>query len=230
MIFENSQETIEFTPSMFKMLDNKIGIKISGGADSAIVTYMLAKFAVAELPELVIYPITSVADIKPYQEIYAKRVMAKITELTGYTNWGKHFVGHARADHYVEDQSNFLKSVYDDPIGLKAHLYGVTANPTPEEAPELQAWREAMGETGIEDRDKVSGKKRDWKAELAPLVNVDKKGVAEHYINQGVLESLFPITRSCETYNYDEKYDLEKHCGECYFCLERKWGFGGRLV
>ena len=41
MIIENSQDTIEFNlPDEF----DKIGIKLSGGADSAIVLYMLCKY------------------------------------------------------------------------------------------------------------------------------------------------------------------------------------------
>ena len=226
MIFENSQETIEIKADLFKLLNNKIGMKISGGADSAIVTYMLAKFAVAELPELIIYPITCIADTKPYQEIYAKRVIEKVTELTGYTNWGKHFVGHGRTAHYTPDQETLVASVYAEVIDLKVHLYGVTANPNPDESPELNEYRQKHGADGINDRDKVPGNWRNWKAELAPLVNVDKKGVAEHYITQGVLEELFPITRSCESHTHWPEWDLEKHCEICYFCQERYWGFG----
>jgi len=54
------------------------------------------------------------------------------------------------------------------------------------------------------------------------LINVDKKGVHEHYVRLGVLEELFPLTRSCEIHTTD----FSEHCGECWFCKERLWGFG----
>ena len=73
------------------------------------------------------------------------------------------------------------------------------------------------------DRSKSTQKKDNT---FRPLINVDKKGVAEHYSRLGVLEDLFPLTRSCEE---DNVYTFEEHCGDCWFCRERKWGFG-RLV
>jgi 7-cyano-7-deazaguanine synthase in queuosine biosynthesis len=33
---------------------------------------------------------------------------------------------------------------------------------------------------------------------------------------------IFPITRSCESWTND----FSKHCGECWWCKEREWGFG----
>ena len=230
MIFKNSQETIEFTPSMFARynnFNNKIGLKISGGADSAIVAYMLAKFAVAEMPEMVVYPITGVTPTKPYQEIYAKRVLEKVSELTGYHNWGQHTVGIATSENYMKDQEKIVKRAYEE-TGILTHFYGITANPTIDEAPELYAWRDKWGSPpgGIEERQKLSGTKKPWFAMRAPLVNVDKKGVAEHYTNQGVMDTLFPVTRSCEEFIDEPDYDQEHHCEKCYFCLERYWGFG----
>ena len=48
MIFETSQDTIEITiPAHVK----RVGIKLSGGADSAIVCLMLAKYIVGERPD-----------------------------------------------------------------------------------------------------------------------------------------------------------------------------------
>ena len=228
MIFKNSQETIEFTPEMFEPFNGKIGMKLSGGADSAIVAYMLAKFAVEEMPEMVIYPITGVTPTKPYQEIYAKRVMEKITELTGFKNWGEHYVGIATAENYVKDQDQIVKRAYVEGREIRTHFNGITANPTIEEAPELHAWRDKWGSPsrGIEDRQKIPGKKKNWWATKSPLLNVDKKGVAEHYTNLGVMDTLFPVTRSCEESIDEPGYDSENHCEKCYFCLERYWGFG----
>ena len=74
---------------------------------------------------------------------------------------------------------------------------------------------------GVNDIDRSKGlekKPNTWR----PLINVDKKGVAEHYTRLGVLEELFPLTRSCEVHTTD----FSEHCGECWFCKERLWGFG----
>jgi 7-cyano-7-deazaguanine synthase in queuosine biosynthesis len=57
---------------------------------------------------------------------------------------------------------------------------------------------------------------------MRPFRNIDKKGIAELYEKFGLLDTLFPITRSCEL----TTTDFSEHCGTCWFCEERKWGFG----
>ena len=43
-----------------------------------------------------------------------------------------------------------------------------------------------------------------------PLANIDKKGVAELYNTLGVMDTLFPITRSCEAWAKDEDVSYRK--------------------
>ena len=54
MLFKNSQD--DYKMSIDSSI-TRIGLKISGGADSALVAYMLAKYSEAERPDLKIYPI-----------------------------------------------------------------------------------------------------------------------------------------------------------------------------
>jgi 7-cyano-7-deazaguanine synthase in queuosine biosynthesis len=54
-----------------------------------------------------------------------------------------------------------------------------------------------------------------------PFSNIDKKDIKNLYHDLGLLETLFPLTRSCESL-----VDFEKHCGECWWCEERLWAFG----
>ena len=61
--------------------------------------------------------------------------------------------------------------------------------------------------------------------QIDPLINVDKKGVAKIYEEEGLTDTLFPVTRSCEG-----SESLHQHCGECWWCEERMWAFDGRLV
>ena len=57
-----------------------------------------------------------------------------------------------------------------------------------------------------------------------PFKNIDKKGIAELYEMHGLVDTLYPITRTCEDYSNDP--DDVQHCGECVWCQERLWGFG----
>ena len=82
MLFENSQDNweINLDPSI-----KNIGLKISGGADSAIVCYMLAKYVAEERPDITIHPVTAIAQTKPFQQIFADKVLRKVEHLTGIT-------------------------------------------------------------------------------------------------------------------------------------------------
>ena len=59
------------------------------------------------------------------------------------------------------------------------------------------------------------------KRAYSPLINHNKKSVAKLYKALGVLDTLYPVTRSCETDEHPGS-----HCGKCWWCGERKWAFG----
>tara|TARA_Y100001958_G_C21153885_1_gene489373 strand:- start:765 stop:1184 length:420 start_codon:yes stop_codon:yes gene_type:complete len=61
-----------------------------------------------------------------------------------------------------------------------------------------------------------------------PWSLIDKKGLGDLYKEYDLMDSLFPLTYSCEYYPRDKVYgDIgDKHCGKCWWCQEREWGFG----
>ena len=214
MLFENSQDNWEIDlPSNI----TNIGLKISGGADSAIVCYMLAKYVMEERPDITIHPVTGIADNKLYQQKYADSVLRKVEELTGIV-FGKHQYKDVTATRYILDQEDFLKSLYEQEL-FNLHFAGITANPSEDDAPQLYTSINAMP---TDDRSKQLIKKDNYRL---PLINIDKRGVAEHYTQLGVMDTLFPVTRSCEARVTDSEYNIDKHCEVCWFCKERYWGF-----
>jgi disulfide oxidoreductase YuzD len=214
MLFENSQDNWEIDlPSNI----TNIGLKISGGADSAIVCYMLAKYVMEERPDITIHPVTGIADNKLYQQRYADSVLRKVEELTGIV-FGKHQYKDVTATRYILDQEDFLKSLYEQEL-FNLHFAGITANPSEDDAPQLYTSINAMP---TDDRSKQLIKKDNYRL---PLINIDKRGVAEHYTRLGVMDTLFPVTRSCEARVTDSEYNIDKHCEVCWFCKERYWGF-----
>ena len=61
--------------------------------------------------------------------------------------------------------------------------------------------------------------------EYSPFKDVDKRFTAQLYEDEFLLETLFPLTRSClgsaEVTDYHEK-----PCKICYWCEEKYWAFG----
>lgn len=61
-----------------------------------------------------------------------------------------------------------------------------------------------------------------------PYVNVDKKFVAGVYQDEGLMESLYPLTRSCiGTYRTTDGFTRE--CYKCFWCHEKSWAFNYKL-
>ena len=80
MIFANSQQNIILEED----IDVKtVSLKISGGADSAIIAYMLCEYITKERPDIKIIPITTIHSEKPFQEMYSKRIINWLTNKFG---------------------------------------------------------------------------------------------------------------------------------------------------
>lgn len=203
----------------FTLTDGEIGVMASGGLDSSVLMYILMTNLDPD-QRLHIY---SFGKLKThYSAISGARIAAKrCSELTGFTNYEHHV-------DYDDDQTiEFLfRQIKDDYAngGQITCLYnGMTANPPKEIA---ESFAEAGGYESTENdwRDPTVHRDIMFNKKLCvPFTNLNKKDIAEIYEELGVTETLIPYTRSCE--NYDPKY-LGAHCGVCWWCGERNWGFG----
>lgn len=222
MIVECTQGNIDFKiPEEYK----KVGIKMSGGVDSSLLSYLLVKYKITERPDLKIIPITGIIRTRPFQYEKAHEVKQKIASLFNKTIeniWEPHEIFHMETATLKLRQSEELTRLYHQ-RKLDCHVWGVTLNPPPE-----------VESCYTEDRDKTRDRLPNgqlypiWRHKsFNPLSNIDKQGVAEIYKNQGILEEIFPLTRSCEidnTYVFTSKTTCKRT--NCWWCQERLWGFG----
>ena len=58
-----------------------------------------------------------------------------------------------------------------------------------------------------------------YKNWFTPYTNLNKQDLAQLYYDNQLMDSLFPLTRSCSS---GENFT---HCGHCWFCEERIWAF-----
>lgn len=207
MIIPNSQQDVVIN---VKKSIKSVGLKISGGADSAILAYILALYKKEYRPDLIIHTVTNVAELNPFQEEFSNQVLTKITELTGVT-WGNRYINHISNENATKEQTKFTTRLRNVDA-FKYIFYGETKNPpikldTVYEAP--------LGRDGENQPTR-------FKLCFVPFKNINKKGIKELYDHLGVLEEIFPLTRSCE---YFPTTDFSKHCEKCWFCAERYWGF-----
>ena len=214
MIFANSQQNIILEED----IDVKtVSLKISGGADSAIIAYMLCEYITKERPDIKIIPITTIHSEKPFQEMYSKRIINWLTNKFGNV-FGKHYVNTCNgSSDYITAQERLWKEACVNE-NIDRNYSGITANPPKEITDQHLHNGPADDRNGKNFPVRVNNS---WRH----LSNIDKKGVAELYETLGVIDTLFPLTRSCEAFENTLEYNIDKHCGKCWWCMERHWGF-----
>lgn len=198
-----------------QVFDNINGVVVSGGADSALLLYFLLKFSTRKLH---IFTLSSLHKVITNTK-NSIDVVSKCAELTNNYNFEHHI------KYIPENQENESLFYLPKKLITQGYIYsGITADP-PKEITDTFIFPST--ETHVRDPNKlrptVAGNI------CRPWTNIDKKKIAEIYKEYDLIDSLFPLTRSCEwTVNMiDEIPDPgSKHCGQCWWCQERKWGFG----
>jgi 7-cyano-7-deazaguanine synthase in queuosine biosynthesis len=192
--------------------DCPIGVSVSGGADSAILLYLLMKHATTPI-HVITCSNQAKANLNPR---HAFNVIERCIELTSNRNIKQH-------TYFVETQTrdNLIAGMMEliDNKTVDIMYTGFTANP-PLEVTEKFILPLPV-DTGSRRDPKTVRPVYSWPTVYTPFTNLSKQQICDLYKSEGVLESLFPITRSCENPTYKTG-----HCGECWWCEERKWGFG----
>jgi hypothetical protein len=188
----------------------KVGIKISGGTDSTLIAYILARLKSEGLINSTFYTMTNEHHDRPYQIDVTNCVLNWITERTGVSFDYRISVFSPTTEAYGYNSSNLVSSSKDR-YKFSWHYMGITANP-PLETGIVQ---EDPNRTHDRNKPVVS----DYK--FTPWINYDKQDIAAIYNELDVME-LFSLTRSCEA----KTFDFSEHCGKCWWCVERHWGFG----
>ena len=217
MIVKTSQDTIKINvdPSQ-----TKIGIKLSGGLDSAIVAYLLCKYIHEERPDCTLIPFTVIHSFKPYNLWFASKVKWWLKEHFPTVQWHKeHFTIHSNGGDYNERMEELQEDLKKKNI-IDCKFSGVTANPP------LEVYKQWSPNDSHDEP--TPGRDREQELKDTSfgriLVNIDKKGVAELYKKFGLMDTLFNVTRTCEETELDPS--VTPHCGKCWWCEERRWGFG----
>lgn len=219
------------TPSGRKI--ERVGIWMSGGSDSSLLAYVLAKYIIDNNLQIKLVPLT--IDYKrPFQYI-AVEVRKKIVELLGKDIFEGHVVYHPLGEHNFtaeELRDEFHHRNYENFKQDKIQvLYsGITTNP-PVDVQKTFNWgvlEDVEAKRGLDIKKQThryftkieDGKEYEF-YEIKPYFEADKRYIASLYDAHNLMDTLFPLTRSCE--------DLETvrgHCGKCWWCEERMWGFG----
>jgi len=216
----------------------KIGISLSGGADSALLAYLLIKETDAD-----VYFTTQIRmwKTRPWQEFVAKQVVDWFKNK--FSNNIHHIYGFIPPE-LEEPASPLITDEYGNPksgnrLILRSHNEYIAYKYN------LDAWFCAVNKNPDVD---FPGSLEERNTGVLPLhvkhmnvdvfhpfVNTTKDWIIQQYYNNNILD-LFDITRSCEgdKINYPEVFgDLDytnykpgqyvPKCEQCFWCREREW-------
>lgn len=207
-------KTITVANTTLDIYDGPIGVSCSGGADSTILLYHLMKHT----PGKIHIFITGNNQRDRRNVIVACNVIEKCIQLTGNSNIEQHI---SYCEIQTKDELFQKLRFYKDHDVIDILYTGVTMNPPKEVTDDFTL-------NGESDRDGTKGLYHYNNVVYTPWMKIDKREIAEMY-KEEELDELFTMTRSCE-WDIDILGDVSDpglgHCGECWWCEERKWAFG----
>ena len=185
-----------------------IGISFSGGADSSLLVYLVLN----QIREEPVHLFTiSTVERNLLQHKISADVLNKICQLTNNYNV-IHHVSICNTDIEGVKHIQILprKMLYEFET-VKSVLYGDNCNPP--------------ADSGIENFELLNRSPLYTRSvqvslgQFCPLTNLNKQDIVKIYCEQGIMESVFPLTKSCGQTAYGKD-----PCGTCWFCEERAWG------
>tara|TARA_B100000929_G_scaffold269980_1_gene239864 strand:- start:571 stop:1266 length:696 start_codon:yes stop_codon:yes gene_type:complete len=220
---DDTGQTIDFT---VPEPHTKICMNISGGADSAILLWMLINYCEEHIPDAEIHVITSANPIKGwYNAKWSTSVLDRILQITKTTLIKSHYT------FYSTDQ---IRSELDDTEKMVQRLHGITFTVHgTNQNPPLDIKFDTINNRH-KPRDPGHGRPTLYESapgitRWMPVMGVDKRMIAHLYNHFNMMEELLPYTRSCEQHaeeNTDQPSWMVTHCGKCWWCKEREWAFG----
>lgn len=205
-------KTIQINNLDFDVHDGPVGIAHSGGADSAIMLYIMMLYCPGPIH---VYTLANKVKHRTNPKV-AYNVICKLLDLIDRQDVFHH-------TFFTEKQTfdtlfSPLKTELD--LGNINMMYTAgTALPPDEELKKFST------DNGLYEKRNANTLRPLYngtnKKFYSPWWNMDKKFVKQVYDYYNLTDVLYPITRSCE----DLKL-TEGHCGKCWWCEERQWAFG----
>jgi hypothetical protein len=205
-----------------------IGILLSGGADSAILLYILCDYIKKNNLDIKVLPITSCVIAKPIMIEGTFRVTNKVRELFNYDIpfLLDNFLYYRGRKVFEFDINVYVKLFQEGVIDC---LMGAgTTFASEEELKRHNMWDDrpeyrALDFVPSEYENLIPGNEK-YKI-YKPFLRYDKKLIAELYDMFNVRDTLFPATKSCIA-GFSESRGWSTPCKRCWWCKERFWAFG----
>lgn len=208
-----------------------VGIQLSGGLDSALVLFLTTKAIQEQNLDIKIQPISIFIPTKVKNIVATNSIIQKVREITSanFINDGLVFNMPLSETSHVDGKKdkffdNTLINLFNNGT-IDFEFNGNTKNPPEDIRKHFK-------------NDEYRQKNRDNARSIytnpygaSPHYNVDKRDIINLYIKHNLIESLAPLTVSCdEDIKTVHAQQLNVPCGQCWWCQERKYGFDSNNI
>lgn len=210
MILKHNKDTVDYFDRFPSDITN-IGLSLSGGTDSALILFLLAKMIKERNQNSFIYPIHGydVARKNVHSYKAAESIISHVKYLLNDNNIIKppHIFAYNKKlpitkDAFHDANYEYMQRRYKIPFIIRGITQGMPNDPRPLVK-------------GDGDAQKISKYAIDtW---ILPFGTVDKRFIAHQY-KVFNLESLYKITHSCIA-------DSPTPCKQCWWCKEKYYAF-----
>jgi len=219
-----------------------IYMNVSGGTDSALLFFLIAKYIYDNNLPIKITTATCI-EPQPYyvkNDWYVKKIISIVQEMFLTVKISKPLIkqleGYTRIktqeDRYPKlrkmikwTNENFAKGDYD------LFISALSSFPPSEELAKNKELMESTKHIGPENRTFTNTRNEDIITKLGgidewnPFINFTKKDIAILYDHYDLMENLYPYTASC-TGTAENTNNFTTPCLKCFWCLEKHWAFG----
>ncbi len=192
----------------------QIAVKLSGGADSALAAYAIASYISRLKLNIKIIPVVVSIDRNPFQLEVAEGVVEVIEHILNFKFLSIAKFSVESGDKLISKMRSLEKMLLNSGV-TDLIVSGATHYPRQNDF--------VPPEQGGPEENRKGEFPLLWSGPLyTPFVNMDKKDIAFYYREQNLMKNLFPKTRTC---NVLIARGIQ-HCGDCWSCRERQYGFG----
>ena len=223
MIYKNKFGEVNILNPKYDFNNKVIGISMSGGADSTMLCYLLARTISEKRLNIIIQPYNGYDMDIPHDSEKVPNIIEYIRKKFPMVEirWPiavvyKTLDKEGKYDPSINSKNFYIRTLRDKLIECKVFdmlFIAITLGPSLE----VQQKFKSLGENDIR---RIKGyylynEVEEAEEDTAPFKNIDKRFILQCYKDFGMFRVLNEMTESCT--------EPDGKCGKCWWDLERKW-------
>ena len=219
MQYKNKFGTIQVMEEEDLFKGKTLALSMSGGVDSTMLCYLLAKTSYEQNLEITIQPYNGYDTWAPIDSAGVPNIIKFIRKKFPAVDiqWPVSTVFNTNGRYAPNDKNMYIRPLIEKLVehnAVDVLMNGISLGPPVEVQETFRNWQDLA----VDIRRRPG--KRQWHEieraikQLSPLKHIDKRFIVQCY-KEFDIEKLLKMTNSCTA--------PQGNCGECWWCQEREW-------